>query len=382
MPLPKIRKLNHSTKQFAVLLSVSSCLACASRVPVPSIEPHEARAIESSIQCPDLREIEWSQNVRFGQIALEDPDIKAGATGRISLEKPEHQDNILAFLEAFYEETQVAPTQLARLDPNAIRSAAASLNSSEQVQAYDAIADTSENIQRPIHRRIQRVGMRVARSSDFPDISVSPIPGVMNAFAPIEFDTREVFVGTEIALLAQTDDELACVIGHEIAHVTEGHTTSGAWVNTGKRTLEVLVAVAAAAAAAGSQNQPLSDQQIQGAANLGSMARFLVADVPVRISGWNRGQENEADAMGTHYAARAGFDPSACALLMARMNCHERANGADDGIWWWKTHPVTTERILRIKKPRKVSEPRPALKTRDNAVRIGISKAHSRHLGM
>ena len=83
---------------------------------------------------------------------------------------------------------------------------------------------------------------------------------------------------------------------------------------------------------------------------MGQLTRFLLADVPLRVGGWGRRQEREADAVGTYYAWRAGVDPQACVDFMMRMSRVERAYGKDKGFSWWRTHPVAAERVVRLRK--------------------------------
>ena len=150
---------------------------------------------------------------------------------------------------------------------------------------------------------------------------------------------------------AQSDGELACVIGHEVAHVTEGHTAAGAWANPGKQTLTTLVAVAALTAAAyGNNGVPLTQAQVQGAVATGQITSFLLADVPLRLSGWERGQEREADAMGLVYAARAGYDPGDCGGFMLHRGQAARVSGGTEGTRWWTTKPPTAERVVTLRK--------------------------------
>ena len=103
-----------------------------------------------------------------------------------------------------------------------------------------------------------------------------------------------------ISKLNITDDELAAVMGHEIAHALREHVREQASEQQGLSLLAVI-----AGAAAGSQ------AAMQSAGQLSQ----LVVGLP-----HSRRAETEADDIGVELAARAGFDPRAAIGLWDKMN--------------------------------------------------------------
>ncbi len=103
-----------------------------------------------------------------------------------------------------------------------------------------------------------------------------------------------------MAKLQLTDDELAAVMGHEIAHALREHVREQASEQQG---LSVLAAIAGAAAG--------SQAAMQGAGQLGQ----LIVGLP-----HSRRAEVEADDIGVELAARAGYDPRAAIGLWDKMN--------------------------------------------------------------
>lgn len=123
-----------------------------------------------------------------------------------------------------------------------------------------------------------------------------------------------------IEKLKITDDELAAVIGHEIAHALREHArermSRAAPVQIGAQILGALYG--------------------QGAADLGNMfgqAFFVLPN--------SRENEQESDRIGVELAARAGYDPRAAVTLWRKM----ASNGGAGPPQWLSTHPAHETRI-------------------------------------
>lgn len=130
--------------------------------------------------------------------------------------------------------------------------------------------------------------------------------------------------------LKTTDDELAAVIGHEIAHALREHgreRMSQAYVQ--QFGLQALAAVLSGNGAVGSA-------AVQ-AAGMGSQLFFALPN--------NREQEREADRMGMELAARAAYDPYAAVTLWQKMN----AQGGAKPPEFFSTHPSGESRINELK---------------------------------
>jgi len=125
-----------------------------------------------------------------------------------------------------------------------------------------------------------------------------------------------------------TDDELAAVIGHEIAHALREHgreRMSSAYVQQfGLQALASLVGGTAGSIAA------------QGA-GMGSQLFFALPN--------GREQEREADRMGLELAARAGFNPDAAVTLWQKMSAQSK-NAPPE---FFSTHPASENRIADLK---------------------------------
>jgi len=136
-------------------------------------------------------------------------------------------------------------------------------------------------------------------------------------------------IGVMVGILraAQDPDQLAAVIGHEIAHVTADHSKERASRST---LSNVGIQVAAVLLGGGNRGATYTAYQAlnQGAA-FGIMLPF------------SRKQESEADVVGLKYMAKAGFDPRASVSLWHNMN----SIGGEEPAEFISTHPSSEKRI-------------------------------------
>lgn len=144
-----------------------------------------------------------------------------------------------------------------------------------------------------------------------------------NAFA---LPGGKIGVNTGMLKVATNQDELAAVIGHEIAHVIARHSNE-------RTSTQMATAVGVNALAAG-----IGNQSSQIAAALGAGAYFGI-QLP-----FSRTQESEADILGIDYMARAGFDPRASVKLWQKMD----AAGGKRPPEFMLTHPSSQTRIKRL----------------------------------
>jgi predicted Zn-dependent protease len=128
---------------------------------------------------------------------------------------------------------------------------------------------------------------------------------------------------------ARDQHQLAAVIGHEIAHVTAGHTKSK--LLQGGKGMEVGIQVAAVLLGGGHYGAQYTAQEML---NQGAMYGLLLP--------YKRGQETEADVVGLEFMAKAGFDPRAAVPLWQNM---EDQSGGEGPAEFVSTHPSSENRI-------------------------------------
>ncbi len=122
-----------------------------------------------------------------------------------------------------------------------------------------------------------------------------------------------------------TDDELAQVMGHEIAHALANHTAER---------MSTAMAANAGILAAG----VMSDNPGQSMAVAAS-----VAALAIKLPN-SRAAETEADQIGIELAARAGYDPRAAITLWQKM----AKVGGSSPPEWLSTHPSDASRQQRL----------------------------------
>ena len=128
-----------------------------------------------------------------------------------------------------------------------------------------------------------------------------------------------------IERLQATDDELAAVMGHEIAHALREHGRERASAAAGQGlAIGVLAAVAGA---------PV------GTADLSRLVLDYTFNLPN-----SRTHETEADRIGVELAARAGYDPRASVTLWQKMQ--QASSGGPPQFM--STHPSHETRIADL----------------------------------
>jgi predicted Zn-dependent protease len=125
-----------------------------------------------------------------------------------------------------------------------------------------------------------------------------------------------------IQKLNATDEEIAAVMGHEIAHALREHSRERAsqQINAG------IVATGVGVALGGSQ----------GSMDMASLVTNLTYNLPN-----SRLHETEADRIGVELVARAGYDPRGAVSLWEKMR--KVAGGGPPQ--WLSTHPSSDTRI-------------------------------------
>ncbi len=146
------------------------------------------------------------------------------------------------------------------------------------------------------------------------------------------------FIGTHSGLItsAASESELASVLAHEIAHVTQRHWPRLVAAQKERSGL-TMAAILASLVLAGS-----------GDVNAGGIAvAAMASDVDSQLA-FTRGFEREADRIGIRLLAAAKLDPGAMATFFERLAAANRFSGASVPEFM-RTHPVTNDRIAEAR---------------------------------
>ncbi len=142
-----------------------------------------------------------------------------------------------------------------------------------------------------------------------------------NAFA---LPNGDIGIFTGLFSMVKTDDELAAVLGHEIAHVTAHHAAE-------QVSQRLLASLGLAVVASASRDEDVT-RAVAALAGVGVLLPF------------SRLQESEADRIGQLYMARACYDPAAAIVVWKRF----AAQGKSRAPRFLSTHPDPGRRAERL----------------------------------
>ncbi len=139
-----------------------------------------------------------------------------------------------------------------------------------------------------------------------------------------------------------TDDELAIVLGHELAHYSHEHSRRAAKSGMWMQFLGLGVIIAA--------DQIDSDGK-RLAAQLGALLAVTAFD-----AGYSRNQEDQSDRVGLRYAHEGGFDVSRAPRLWERFR-EKYGNGNKVSNFFFGGHSRPSDRIKNIRRELAVNYP-------------------------
>jgi predicted Zn-dependent protease len=125
--------------------------------------------------------------------------------------------------------------------------------------------------------------------------------------------------------LELSDDEVAMVMGHEMAHALREHARARMVKSAGTGAALSITA------------------QLLGLGDVGDLAAR--AGTQLLTLKFSRSDETDADLVGLELAARAGYDPKASVSLWNKMAKVSQSQG---GLGFLSTHPSGPERITRL----------------------------------
>jgi len=180
-----------------------------------------------------------------------------------------------------------------------------------------------------VQRYVQQLGQRIVTHLDHPEFpyqfSVVQEPH-LNAFS---VPGGYIYLHSGLILLVNSEDELAGVLGHEIAHV-QGHHAMRQQQETGWTSYAGLAAMALAI---------INPVLAAGASSAAAMTQLQN----------QRRLEEEADYRGLQYLQQAGFDPYGMPRFLKKMWNEDRLNAADVPAYF-RSHPLSEERLSYIER--------------------------------
>jgi metalloendopeptidase OMA1, mitochondrial len=201
------------------------------------------------------------------------------------------------------------------------------------LQTYENVLQQSEMIKSgPEAEMVKRVASRLAGATgqagagfDWEESLIRD--DQVNAFC---LPGGKIVVYTGILPIAQNEAALATVLGHEMAHATSRHGAQRVFEQNLAQTFMTGVAVSI------SDMDYDKQRAVMGA--LGAGAQFGV------LMPFSRKHESEADQIGLHYMARAGYDPRESIRFWQRMEESARQQPPE----FLSTHPSHGTRIQQL----------------------------------
>jgi len=177
---------------------------------------------------------------------------------------------------------------------------------------------------------VNRVGQNLVRNSD---VKVPVSIKVLETDEPnaMALPGGFFFVNTGLLKLAQSESEVAGVMGHELAHIAARHATRQM-------------------TRAGIVNLATIPMMIFG----GGWAMYGIYQatnllIPITFLKFSREFESEADMLGLQYMYKAGYDPNAYVTFFERIQADEKRRPGTIPKFF-STHPPTPERIADAQK--------------------------------
>ena len=175
--------------------------------------------------------------------------------------------------------------------------------------------------------RLDNIGKKISAASDRQDI-VYHFKIIkdkeLNAFT---IPGGYIYVNNGLMERAN-DDELACVIAHEIGHTAARHTVKKLQAILGYQIVMNIV---------------------MGANNNKSMLQAMDIVFNLASLGYGRQDETLSDKLAVKYAKKAGFNPYGMVTFFEKLKKEAEKKGANFNLVFLSSHPPIDERIKNVK---------------------------------
>ncbi|HEU5250545.1 MAG TPA: M48 family metalloprotease [Thermoanaerobaculia bacterium] len=186
-----------------------------------------------------------------------------------------------------------------------------------------------ETPHRNVQELVMRVGMRMARASERPDLPWQF--NVVDSNEPNAYALPGGKLSITRGLISkmESEDQLASVLGHEIGHVTARHAVVSA---SRQQLLGAVLGVGGAVL------------QTTGTPGAGAIQLASQIGATLLVQKYSRDQERQADELGMKYMTAAGYNPRAFVETMRILQAASKQEPSKFETLF-ASHPVTSERI-------------------------------------
>ncbi len=205
-------------------------------------------------------------------------------------------------------------------------------NTDKEVQMGQSINRQVEKIYKfsndPLQqKRVEDIGKKIVAVSDRKEIDYYFQVLEDDQVNAVSLPGGYVYVNSGLLDKVSNDDELACILAHEVGHIVARHSIKKLQAMQSYSVLRLLVAVAPGTGAVGN------------AADI-AFTQFLL--------GYSREDELLADQLGARYARLAGYDPHGMITFLIKLQDLNRRSPLRE--WsYFKTHPYVPDRIRVVK---------------------------------
>ncbi|MFH0917711.1 MAG: Maf family nucleotide pyrophosphatase [Candidatus Omnitrophota bacterium] len=176
-------------------------------------------------------------------------------------------------------------------------------------------------------KRVEDIGKKIVAVSDRKEIDYHFQVLDDDEINAVSLPGGYVYVNSGLLAKVASDDELACILAHEVGHIVARHSIKKLQALQSYSILRVLVAVAPGTA------------EVSNAADA-AFAQFLL--------GYSRQDELLADQLGARYAKLAGYNPQGMITFLIRLQDINRRMPLKERSYY-KTHPYVPDRIRVVK---------------------------------
>lgn len=180
-----------------------------------------------------------------------------------------------------------------------------------------------------MQKRVQDIGRKIVNVCDRKDIDYHFMVLDDEEVNAVSLPGGFIYINKGLVEKVANDDELAGVIGHEVAHIVARHSIKKLQGQMAYSILRVLVATTS------------------GGSSADATTAADVAYLQI-MTGYSREDELLADQLGARYAKLAGYDPHAMITFLERLQDINRRRPLQAKMYF-KTHPYVPDRIRIVK---------------------------------
>ncbi len=176
-------------------------------------------------------------------------------------------------------------------------------------------------------KRVEDIGKKIAAVSDRKEIDYHFQVLEDDQVNAVSLPGGYVYVNSGLLDKVSNDDELACVLAHEVGHIVARHSIKKLQAMQSYSVLRLLVAVA------------------PGSGEVGTAADVAFTQF---LLGYSREDELLADQLGARYAKLAGYNPHGMITFLTKLQDINRRMPISERSYY-KTHPYVPDRIRVVK---------------------------------